>query len=143
MTKNQFVSIMRLQLSTFSDCVGLDNNIMKFTKLDKSDSKCYYNQLNIGISIVWLDSFQLSIVKLPDESSGKISPKVKVRVNLVLAVKGLSNVCLNVFIVPFLSIIVNWNSGFPMDGKSMTVALLICVPSTERTNGKDTVRGLP
>ena len=27
--------------------------------------------------------------------------------------------------------------------KSMTVALLICVPSTERTRGKATVRGLP
>lgn len=100
-------------------------------------------QSNEGTSIVWLSSFQLSRVNSPDDSSEKMSPRVRVRVSLEFASKGPFNVYLKLFTFPFFSMMLIWNSGFPKEGKSMTVALLICVPSTERTRGKATVRGLP
>ena len=34
---------------------------------------------------------------------------------------------------------ISLNIGLADDGKSMTVALLICVPSADSTSGKDTV----
>ena len=64
-------------------------------------------------------------------------------ISLEFAFKGSFNVCLKLFTFPFFSMMLIWNSDFPKEGKSMTVALLICVPSMERTRGKATVRGLP
>ena len=51
-------------------------------------------QSNEGTSIVWLSSFQLSRVNSPDDSSEKMSPRVRVRVSLEFASKGPFNVCL-------------------------------------------------
>ena len=116
---------------------------LPFYKMDVYLSLMLQAQSNEGTSIVWLSSFQLSRVNSPDDSSEKMSPRVRVRVSLEFASKGPFNVCLKLFTFPFFSMMLIWNSGFPKEGKSMTVALLICVPSTERTRGKATVRGLP
>ena len=79
------------------------------------------------------------MVKLPDDSSEKMSPRVRVSVSLVLAVIGVSRDCWKLFNVPFFKRMNSLKTGFPMEGKSMTVALLIWVPSVERTRGKATV----
>ena len=79
----------------------------------------------IGISIFSFFSFQSSTVKSPEDSSEKISPRLNVNVSLALASSGLLNACLKLFTLPFLRMIASRNSGYPADGNSITVLLLI------------------
>ena len=66
----------------------------------------------IGISVFSFFSFQSSMVKSPEDSSEKISSGLNVNVSSALALSGLLNTCLKLFTLPFLRMIVSWNSGF-------------------------------
>ncbi len=66
----------------------------------------------IGISIFSFFSFQSSMVRSPEDSSEKISSGLNVNVSSALALSGLLNTCLKLFTLPFLRMIVSWNSGF-------------------------------
>ena len=94
---------------------------------------------SVGISIVCVSSCQLSRVKLPEPPSEKISPKTSVSVSLVFAFNDEVRFCLYVLTSPVFSVMKSWNKGAAEEGKTMTVALLICVPSVDKTNGKVTV----
>ena len=89
-------------------------------------------QSTIGNSMVSLTSFQFSIVKSPVLPPDKISPITMLRVRRVFADKVEFRLRDSLCTLPSFNVMSNSSGGVSEDGNTITVALLISVPSSER-----------